>query len=129
MTQQAPLKVLVVDDSPSQREYIKLLLADQGFVLLEAGNGREALQLVRRHHPDVILMDIEMPEMDGFEASSELRTSNLTAGIPIIMVSARSDEQNMENAFLGGCNDYISKPIHKMDMLNKIYSLTGRPLV
>lgn len=128
MTSPSRLKVLLVDDSTTQRDYLRYLLADQPFILLEASNGREALQRVRQYYPDIILMDIEMPEMDGVAASQELRTSNVTAGIPVIMISARTDEDNIENAFIGGCSDYITKPVHKQDLLSKIRSLTGHTL-
>ncbi len=123
-----PLTILLVDDSPMQIQYQELLLGDQGYQLLTAGDGEEAINMAEQMQPDVILMDIEMPRVNGIEAAERIRGNPLTAHIPIIMVSAQSDESSMENAFIGGCSDYVTKPMHKADVLSKIQSLTGTRL-
>ena len=119
------LKILMVDDSNIQLDYQCMLLADQDFTLITASNGAEALQLALTERPDVILMDIEMPGMNGFEAARRLRLEEATAAIPIIMVSAQTELEYVEQAFLDGCSDYITKPVHKADVLAKISGLTG----
>ena len=124
----APLKVLLVDDSPMQIQYQQMLLADQGYELFTALDGEEAIEKARALQPDVILMDIEMPRMNGIESAKCIHAEASTAHIPIIMVSAQSDDTSMESAFIGGCSDYVTKPMHKADVLSKIQSLTGTRL-
>lgn len=119
------LLVLVVDDSELQLQFEQELLGDQSFDFIVARNGIEAIASARRFHPDVILLDIEMPVMNGIETAHSLRGHQDTAGIPIIMVTGRSDADHMESAFVGGCNDYVTKPVHKPELLAKISALTG----
>lgn len=119
------LTILFVDDSNMQLDYECLLLADQGFVMLRANSGDEAVAMACQHQPDVILMDIEMPGMNGIEAAQTLRQMEQTRAIPIIMVSAKSDEEAMEAAFISGCSDYLTKPMHRDAVLAKISGLTG----
>lgn len=119
------LTILFVDDSNMQLDYECLLLGNQGFTMLRANSGDEAIAIARQHLPDVILMDIEMPGMSGIEAAQTLRRMEETCSIPIIMVSAKSDEEAMEAAFVGGCSDYLTKPMHRDAVLAKISGLTG----
>lgn len=127
-THNPALTLLLVDDSAMQLEFQKMLLADQGFQFHTASNGQEALEKAHQHEPDLILMDLEMPGMNGLEAAEALRKSPKTGGIPIIMVSASSEEEDMEQAFIGGCCEYINKPVHRADLLTKISGLTGYAL-
>lgn len=120
-----PLKVLLVDDSSLQLEFQQALLRDQHFVFITAQDGTEALAGAREHQPDIILMDVEMPQMNGIEAARQLRADPATAHIPIVMVSAQADIEIMEDAFVCGCSDYVTKPMHKADVVSKILSLTG----
>lgn len=120
-----PLKVLLVDDSSLQLEFQQALLRDQHFVFITAQDGTEALASAREHQPDIILMDVEMPQMNGIEAARQLRADPATAHIPIVMVSAQADIEIMEDAFVCGCSDYVTKPMHKADVVSKILSLTG----
>ena len=119
------LLVLLVDDSALQVSYARELLADQGFEFVVAANGAEAIAAARRFNPDIVLMDIEMPVMNGIDAAEAMRSQPETAKLPIIMVTSRSDAAHMEDAFVGGCNDYVTKPVHKQELLQKIRALTG----
>lgn len=119
------LRVLVVDDSELQLQFEQALLADEACECLVARNGAEAVQRAHRELPDLILLDIVMPVMDGIRAAQALREDPATAGIPIIMVTSQTEMDYMENAFTGGCNDYVTKPVHKDELLAKIRSLTG----
>lgn len=121
----AKLRVLVVDDSELQILFEKELLADQQFDFIVARNGAEAVASARRHHPDIILLDIVMPVMNGIEAARCIRDDPLTADIPIIMVTSQTEATYMEDSFMGGCNDYVTKPVRKPELLAKIQSLTG----
>lgn len=119
------LRVLVADDSELQLQFEQALLADEPFDFLIARNGAEAVETARRHLPDLILLDIVMPVMDGIAAAQALRDDPATATIPIIMVTSQTEADYMENAFVGGCNDYVTKPVHKDELIAKIRSLTG----
>lgn len=122
---ESSLRILVVDDSPLQQQYLQALLAGRGFSFLVAGNGAAAVDSARRERPDIILMDIEMPVLDGLAAAQQVRADPTTAGIPIIMVTGHADADAMESAFVGGCNDYVTKPVHQAELLAKIAALTG----
>lgn len=119
------LRILIVDDSDLQLQFEQMLLAEADFECLTAHNGVEAIAAARTHQPDLILLDIEMPVMNGLDAALRIRDDAITAGIPIIMVTSRSSADYVEKAFVGGCNDYVIKPIHKDELLEKIRSLTG----
>lgn len=119
------LRVLVVDDSLLQRRHFQELLDSHDFELLTAENGADGVDAARTSLPDIILMDIEMPVLDGLEAAQQIRNGSETMDIPIIMVTSRGEADFMESAFVGGCNDYITKPVHQDELLAKIASLTG----
>ncbi|MFZ5723462.1 MAG: response regulator [Pseudomonadota bacterium] len=119
------LRVLIVDDSELQLSFFRELLADQPFELDPVRSGADALAAARRRRPDIVLLDIEMPQMSGLEVVQALRRDPATATIPVIMVSCHRDADPMEHAFLQGCNDYVTKPVHKTELLAKIGSLTG----
>lgn len=119
------LRVLVVDDSALQLAFEQALLADEDVELLMAHDGKQAFECARQHRPDLILMDIVMPMMDGIEAARLLRQDPLTVDIPIIMVTSQREAEYMERAFVGGCNDYVTKPVCKAELLAKMASLTG----
>ena len=119
------LSILLVDDSLLQQRYLQELLAGFGFDFLVAADGAAGVEAALRHRPDIILMDIEMPVLDGLEAAQQIRSGSETMDIPIIMVTSRGEADFMESAFVGGCNDYITKPVHQDELLAKIASLTG----
>lgn len=119
------LRVLVVDDSELQILFEQSLLADENVEFFVARNGAEAIESARRDKPDLILLDIVMPVMDGIEAARHIRDDPGTCDIPIIMVTSQTEEEYMEDAFVGGCNDYVTKPVRKDELLAKVRSLTG----
>jgi CheY-like chemotaxis protein len=122
------LQILLVDDSLLQQQYLQAQLDGFGFRFVTADNGAAGVDAARQHRPDLILMDIEMPLMDGLEAAQRIRDDAGTADIPIIMVTSRAEAEYMESAFVGGCNDYVTKPVHLDELLAKITALTGREL-
>ncbi len=110
--------ILVVDDDPSIVEYIQMALEDEGYLVLAAVNGA-ALQIAREQHPDLILLDIMMPDMDGVEVSQRLRADPVTAGIPIVAMSAQ--ERLHASASLMPVNDRLAKPFE----LTALYSVVS----
>lgn len=119
------LRVLLVDDSLLQQKFLQETLGARDFEFITADNGADGVARARESRPDIVLMDIEMPVMDGLAAAQQIRECEETALTPIIMVTSRGEADYMESAFVGGCNDYITKPVHKDELLAKIASLTG----
>ena len=104
--------ILVVDDEPDIRKLIQFSLNRIGFKnILTANNGKEAVDKATKHMPDLILLDILMPVMDGFTACSYLKNNDQLKHIPIIIVSALSDMKNKAMAYKCGANDYLAKPL------------------
>lgn len=108
-------KVLVVEDYDDSREFIKFLLEDYGFDVLEATNGFEAIEAVREQGPDLVLMDISMPLMDGLTAARKIRENKQFSKLPIIALTAQS-ENVRGRAIEAGCNALLSKPLDFEDL-------------
>jgi len=116
---------MVVDDSITMRRVSQRLLERHGLRVVTATDGIDALERVEEEIPDVILLDIEMPRMDGYEFASKLRNSDDTANVPIIMVTSRSGEKHRARAIELGVNDYLGKPYQEQEMLEAVRSLLG----
>jgi len=119
-------KLLLVDDTDTILLFLKTLLAGHGFDFLTAKNGAEAVEKARRERPDLILLDVFMPIMDGIEACRVIKGDPDLKGIPVVVVTARSEAENVERCFEAGCDDYLFKPIRKLELLDKINRLLGR---
>jgi CheY-like chemotaxis protein len=118
-------KILVVDDSATILMVMRMVLGKDRYQLITAVDGRQAVEAARREKPDLILMDVIMPNMTGIEACQELRRNAETREIPIVLVTTRSEPENVEKGFTSGCNDYISKPINGLELVTKVESLLG----
>lgn len=118
-------KLLLVDDTDTILLFLKTLLAGQGFDFLTAKNGEEAVAKARQERPDLILLDVFMPVMDGIEACRVLKGDPTLKDIPVVVVTARSEAENVEKCFDAGCDDYVFKPIRKLELLDKINRLLG----
>jgi DNA-binding response OmpR family regulator len=110
-------KILIVDDDPSIRKFLEANLTARGYAVSLAEGGSQALQILTREKADLILLDIMMPEMDGFQVCQEIRKTDKT---PIIMLSAREGEGDSDKCLTCGAEDYITKPFPLKDLLNKI---------
>ena len=117
-------KILLVDDSATALLMEKTMLG-RGYDLVTAGDGAEALKTAVRELPDLILLDVVMPKMDGFEVCRVLRGIEATRHIPIIMVTTRGEGKNVEAGFASGANDYVTKPINSAELLAKIQRHLG----
>ena len=103
-------KILVVEDTTDTREFMKFLLEMDGYFVIEAVNGMDAVETVKRQSPDLVLMDVSMPQMDGLTATRLIRKSGVNANVPIIAVTAHG-EALYNRAIEAGCNTLIPKPI------------------
>jgi CheY-like chemotaxis protein len=122
----AAKKILVVDDSKTALLMERSILEQStAYKCVTARDGAEALVKAREEQPDLILMDVVMPRMNGFEACKKLREQAATRETPIILVTTRGEESYTEAGFQSGCNDYITKPINSMELLELLRSYLG----
>lgn len=117
-------KILVVDDTPMYIEQMKQILVDEGYEIITASSGKEALQKAKTSQPELIFMDIVMPEMDGFAACRELAKDALTKQIPVIFVSSKNTEADRVWAELQGAKAYITKPYTAAQILEQVDAFT-----
>jgi DNA-binding response OmpR family regulator len=120
--------ILVVDDEPDLVELISYNLERQGFTVVTASNGVEALKLAKSRSPDLVVLDLMMPEISGIEVAKRLRSQTETASLPIIMLTARSDETDELEGLSSGADDYITKPFSMDVLLARINALTRRSM-
>lgn len=118
-------KILLVDDDPHLREMIRLALEGKGFTVREGQDGSEVAALVREWSPDLIVLDGNMPRMDGFDALKQLRTHRATAKIPVIMLTMRSTQVDMLTGYRFGAQEYLTKPIALEQLLVAVKRLLG----
>ena len=112
-------KILIVDDEPNNLQILRQIL-NADYALIFAKNGREALDAVAKHQPDLVLLDVMMPEMDGYEACQCLKSNPETASIPVIFVTAMSDVDDESHGFDMGAVDYITKPVSAPIVLSRV---------
>lgn len=117
------VNVLIVDDNEQNLELIEAYLEDLSCQLRLARDGMEALEAVRALHPDVILLDVMMPRMSGFQVCAKLKQDPATKDIPIIMVTALNEVSDVERAIECGADDFLSKPVNKLELVTRVKSL------
>jgi two-component system cell cycle response regulator DivK len=113
-------KILVVEDNPMNLELVKDLLETSGFAVVEAKNGNEALEMANREQPDLILMDIQLPEVSGLEVTKWIKEDDNLKQIPVIAVTAFAMKGDEEKIREGGCEAYIAKPISVTKFLETV---------
>ena len=119
-------KILLVDDSSTVLLLERMILSKSEYDVLTARDGVEGIEKAMAERPDLILMDVVMPRMDGFEACRKLREEEDTASIPVIMVTTRGELASVESGYAAGCNDYVTKPINGLELLAKVRSCLGQ---
>lgn len=120
------IKILLVDDEPDILEIIGYNLKNEGYQVLIAENGFEAIKMAKKHTPNLILLDIMMPEMDGIEACEKIRTIKSLENVVISFLTARSEDYSQVAGFEAGADDYITKPIKPKVLVSKVKSLLRR---
>ena len=116
----AAIKILIVDDTPENLRLLTHILESEGYCVRKALNGKMALQGVHHNPPDLILLDIRMPDMNGYEVCQQLKASIVTAHIPIVFISALDQMDEKVRAFEVGGQDYITKPFHALEVLIRV---------
>jgi pilus assembly protein CpaE len=121
-------KILVVDDDPDTVKFINIMLSRLGYTVVAATSGMEALERVQVEHPDLIILDVMMPGMDGYEVSRNLRRNPKTATTPILMFTAKTTIEDKLAGYDAGVNLYLTKPIHPIDLQANIRNLLTQKL-
>ena len=125
MESNQPISVLIVDDEPMARTLLRLMLVRAGFNVIEADGGVEALQKVKTSKPHLMILDVMMPEMDGFAVCKAVRNDEATSDLPIIMLSAKTDQDSMEKGLSLGATKYLTKPISPEELTNHVREALG----
>jgi DNA-binding response OmpR family regulator len=118
-------KILLVDDSETILQMEQMILEPDCYELILARDGEEGVAKALATKPDLILMDVVMPKMNGFEAVKRLRDHEQTRTVPIVMVTSKAEAESMEAGYQNGCSDYIVKPIDRVELVAKIKNLLG----
>jgi CheY-like chemotaxis protein len=118
-----PSRILIVDDEHQNRQLLEVMLGPEGFDLLTAGNGEEALALVARHAPDLILLDVMMPGMDGYEVTARIKADPATTNIPVVMVTALDDRDAKMLGLTAGAADFLTKPVDRAELSLRVKNL------
>ena len=118
-------RVLLADDDPGLRRLIRATLGTENFDLLQASDGEEALNMARQEHPELVLLDVNMPKLDGFEVCRHLKSEPETSGIKVVMLTARAADADRTRGREAGADDYFIKPFSPVQLLNKVYALLG----
>lgn len=117
--------ILIVDDDYMSRDVLQAHLENVGYQVMTANSGSKAVQLAEEHQPDLVLMDVRMPMMNGYDACIQLKSQPRTAHIPVLLVTALEDEQALENSQQVGADGLITKPFDAVDLLEQISRLIG----
>jgi CheY-like chemotaxis protein len=120
-----PKQVMVVDDEIGALALIAIILERNGYAVVKAQGGPVALDLLEKTTPDLFVLDLMMPEMDGIELCRRIRGRTATASTPVIMLSARSDPETINQAMQTGATDYLSKPVFQHALVSKVSAALG----
>ncbi|MFO1095460.1 MAG: response regulator [Planctomycetaceae bacterium] len=116
-------RVLIADDNQQNRELLEAYLVDEGHEILMAADGRETLDVAVHKQPDLILLDIMMPKLSGYEVCQRLRQDERTKDIPVLVITALKEMGDIEKAVAAGADDFLTKPVHRIELQTRVRSL------
>jgi len=127
MTETAAIPtVLVADDDTDVRGLVAYRLRRSGYQVVEARDGEEALRLALEHVPDLVVIDVMMPKLDGYEVTRRLRSEEATRRVPVILLTSRSQEADITSGFASGADDYLTKPFSPDELVARVRAVLGR---
>ena len=118
-----PARLLIADDNQQNRELLEAYLGDDGYEIAMACDGQETLDMVQSFGPDLVLLDIMMPRLSGYEVCQQLKGADATQDIPILMVTALNEMGDIERAVEAGCDDFLTKPVNRLELTTRVKSL------
>ena len=118
-----PARVLIVDDERHNRQLLEAMLAPEGYVVLTAASGEEAMAMVAQQPPDLVLLDVMMPGMDGYEVARRIKDSLASKNIPVIMVTALDDRETKMRGLRAGAEDFLTKPVDRAELCVRVRNL------
>jgi DNA-binding response OmpR family regulator len=118
--------ILVADDEEDLRELVSYRLTRSGYDVIAAGDGQEALELAAEHTPDLMVLDVMMPKLDGYELTRRVRAEAALRSIPVILLTARSQESDIDRGFEVGADDYLKKPFNPDELVARVRAVLGR---
>jgi len=118
-------RILIADDEPHIRKLVSFTLGNRGYEVLQAEDGGQALEMARAEQPDLILLDVMMPVMTGYDVLREVKADPATADVPVIMLSAKSQKAEIEEGIACGAREYICKPFTPKDLVERVGELLG----
>ena len=121
------MRILLVDDDAGLIQLLQLVFESRGFGVTVAFNGTQALQALERELPEVVLLDLMMPDMDGFEICRKIRANPRTADIPIIVLTAKAGEGTKQEALAAGATEYLLKPVRPSKLIKRICAAAAQP--
>src|ERR1035437_2598177 len=123
--------ILCIEDEQEMIDLMRLILSRRGFEILGANGGKEGLEIIRKNHPDLVLLDLMMPEMDGWEVYQQMKADETTKNIPVIVVTARAQSiDKVLGLHIAKVDDYIAKPFSPQELLNSVDNvLAGKKIV
>ena len=127
MTEKSTKMILCIEDEPEMIDLIRLILSRHGFNIRGANGGKEGLEIIRKEHPDLVLLDLMMPEMDGWEVYQLIKADETTRNIPVIVVTAKSQSiDKVLGLHIAKVDDYISKPFSPQELLTSVENVLTR---
>lgn len=118
-------RILIADDEPHIRKLVSFSLCNRGYEVIEATDGGEAYEFARTHKPDIVLLDVMMPVMTGYDVLAKLKADPETQDIPVVMLSAKSQQTEVQAGLAGGACEYICKPFTPKDLVQRVAELLG----
>ena len=118
-----PPRLLIADDNQQNRELLEAYLVGEGYEIAMSSDGQETLEEVQSFEPDLVLLDIMMPRLSGYEVCQQLKEAEATSGIPILMVTALNEMGDIERAVEAGCDDFLTKPVNRLELTTRVKSL------
>ena len=116
-------RILVVDDEPNNRVLLQVMLSPDGYEVLTAASGSEALAMIADHPPDLVILDVMMPGMDGYQVANRIKSNAATVQIPIIMLTALSDRNSMMHGLNAGAEEFLTKPVVRAELSVRVRNL------
>lgn len=116
-------RILIADDNEQNRELLEAYLSDEGHEILMAADGQQTLEVASREMPDLILLDIMMPRLSGYEVCQQLKRDEKTHQIPVLMVTALKEMGDIQKAVDAGADDFLTKPVHRLELKTRVRSL------